>query len=91
MCKTRLKQPLRELFWTHGSIQLIMYYASVKINGERDHPKMTLPLLGEGESAKRIGKLTMVFSLMDPKDRIKSSQTTRVGVPILFVGVARRS
>ena len=33
----------------------------------------------------------MVFSLIEPKERINSSQITLVGWPILFVGVARRS
>ena len=34
---------------------------------------------------------TIVFSLMEPKDRMKSSHSTRVGWPILLVGVALRS
>ena len=38
-----------------------------------------------------IGQFTMVFSLMDPKERMKSSHCTLVGSPILLVGVARRS
>ena len=43
---------------------------------------------GKNLNLKKAKILTMVFSLMEPKERIKSSHSTRVGWPILLVGVA---